>query len=205
MEENLKDRLMNKKVVGWGNVNTREKEDIFSFCNGYINFLNKAKTEREAVCVAKEIAESNGFKDISTFNSLKSGDKVYFINRDKSMYLLIVREKDNKGAPAEILDVRIVSEKDYDRYAQRAAELNKSNKQRHYSIEKHDDNSLVAFLATDRQYDMNKYADLANLIRSDISELADSLELLGIYYREAAQATAANKPSANTTGEQPHE
>lgn len=121
------------------------------------------------------------------------------------MYLLIVREKDNKGAPAEILDVRIVSEKDYDRYAQRAAELNKSNKQRHYSIEKHDDNSLVAFLATDRQYDMNKYADLANLIRSDISELADSLELLGIYYREAVEATAANKPTANTAGEQPHE
>ena len=90
MEENLKDRLMNKKVVGWGNVDTREKEDIFSFCNGYINFLNKAKTEREAVCVAKEIAESNGFKDISTFNSLKCGDKVYFINRDKSMYLAII-------------------------------------------------------------------------------------------------------------------
>ena len=121
------------------------------------------------------------------------------------MYLLIVRERDNEGAPAEILDVRIVSEKDYDRYARRAAELNKSNKQRNYSIEKHEDNSLVAFLATDRQYDMDKYADLANLIRSEISELADSLEVLGIYYREAAQATAANKPSANTTGEQPHE
>lgn len=121
------------------------------------------------------------------------------------MYLLIVREKDKEGAPAEILDVRIVSEKDYDRYARRAAELNKSNKQRHYAIEKHEDNSLVAFLATDRQYDMNKYSDLANLIRSEISELADSLELLGIYYREAAEAGGASKPPANTAGAQPHE
>ena len=41
LKENLKDRLMNKKVVGWSNVDTREKEDMFSFCNGYINFLNK--------------------------------------------------------------------------------------------------------------------------------------------------------------------
>lgn len=121
------------------------------------------------------------------------------------MYLLIVREKDKEGAPAEILDVRIVSEKDYDRYARRAAELNKSNKQRHYAIEKHEDNSLVAFLATDRQYDMNKYSDLANLIRSEISELADSLELLGIYYREAAEAGGASKPPASTAGEQPRE
>ena len=90
MEENLKDKLMNKKVVGWSNIDTLEKENIFSFCNGYINFLNNAKTEREAVCVAKEIAESNGFKDISTFETLKCGDKVYFINKDKSMYLAII-------------------------------------------------------------------------------------------------------------------
>ena len=87
---NLKDMLINKKVVGWNNIDTQEKDNIFSFCNGYINFLNNAKTEREAVCIAKEIAESNGFRDISTFNSLKCGDKVYFINRDKSMYLAII-------------------------------------------------------------------------------------------------------------------
>ena len=90
MEENLKDKLFNKKEIGWEKIDTREKESIFSFCNGYISFLNKAKTEREAVCTSKEIAESNGFKDISTFETLKPGDKVYFINRDKSMYLAII-------------------------------------------------------------------------------------------------------------------
>lgn len=90
MEENLKDKLFNNKEIGWKNLDTREKESIFSFCNGYISFLNKSKTEREAVCSAKEIAESNGFKDISTFETLHPGDKVYFINRDKSMYLAII-------------------------------------------------------------------------------------------------------------------
>lgn len=114
------------------------------------------------------------------------------------MYLLIVREKDKEGAPAEILDVRIVSEKDYDRYARRAAELNKSNKQRNYSIEKHEDNSLVAFLATDRQYDMDKYASLANTIRDDIADLSDRIELLCSYYHEAAG-------TSESPGEQPND
>ena len=124
---------------------------------------------------------------------------------DKNMYLLIVREKDNEGAPAEILDVKIVPEKDLDRYAQRAAELNKSNKRRNYAVEKHDDNSLVAFLASDRQYDMDKYAALANMIRSDIDRLSGGVEILCSYYREAAQSTAASDSPAETPCEQPRE
>ena len=90
MEENLKNKLLNSREVGWKEIDTREKEAIFSFSNGYIDFLNKAKTEREAIAVSKQIAEENGFKDISTFETLKPGDKVYFINREKSMYLAII-------------------------------------------------------------------------------------------------------------------
>ena len=80
MEENLKDKLLMKKENGWKNLETRDKEAIFSFCNGYINFLNNSKTEREAIQTAKKIAESNGFRDISEYESLNPGDKVYFIN-----------------------------------------------------------------------------------------------------------------------------
>ena len=90
MEENLKDKLFNKKECGWESLNEEEKGRIFDFCNGYINFLNKAKTEREAVEEVKKMAEENGYKDISTFEQLKPGDKVYYINREKSMYLAII-------------------------------------------------------------------------------------------------------------------
>ena len=90
MEENLKNKLLNKKENGWKNIDTREKEAIYSFSNGYMKFLNTSKTEREAVYSAKQIAESNGFRDISTFDTLNPGDKVYFINREKSMYLAII-------------------------------------------------------------------------------------------------------------------
>lgn len=93
MEEKLSDKLFNKKENGWEKIDIREKEAIFTFSNGYINFLNKSKTEREAIKTAKKIAEENGFRDIATYDSLKTGDKVYFINRDKSMYLAIIGEK----------------------------------------------------------------------------------------------------------------
>ena len=90
MENNLKDKLFNKKEIGWNIIDSQEKENIFSFSNNYIDFLNNVKTEREAIVFAKRIAEENGYKDISTFNSLNVGDKVYYINRDKSMYLAII-------------------------------------------------------------------------------------------------------------------
>ena len=90
MDENLKEKLFNKKEVGWNKIDLNEKNDIYSFSNNYINFLNSSKTEREAVCTARSIAEANGFRDVASFERLNPGDKVYFINREKSMYLAII-------------------------------------------------------------------------------------------------------------------
>ena len=36
------------------------------------------------------MAEKKGFKDINTFSTLKPGDKVYYINRDKNIYLAVI-------------------------------------------------------------------------------------------------------------------
>ena len=93
MEEELKEKLFNKKKVGWENLDTRRKEEIFNFCKEYMDFLNKAKTEREFVKEAKKIADLNGFKDLSEYDTLNAGDRVYFINRNKSMYLAIIGQE----------------------------------------------------------------------------------------------------------------
>ena len=90
MDENLKEKLFNKRETGWNSIDDSERNAIYSYSNDYINFLNNSKTEREAVCSARNIAESNGFRDISNFERLNPGDKVYFINRDKSMYLATI-------------------------------------------------------------------------------------------------------------------
>lgn len=96
--EELKEKLFNKKNVGWENMETRQKEEIFNFCKGYMDFLNKAKTEREFIKQSKKVAEENGFKDILECESLNPGDRVYYINRDKSMYLAVIgQEKMENG------------------------------------------------------------------------------------------------------------
>ena len=71
-------------------MNDEEKNKIFEFSDNYMSFLNVSKTEREFIKNARKLADENGYKDIMEFDSLKPGDKIYFINREKSMYLAII-------------------------------------------------------------------------------------------------------------------
>ena len=61
--------------------------------NTYKTFLDRGKTERECVSVSLELAEKAGFRDISKYDSLKTGDKVYIVNKDKSLALFIIGRK----------------------------------------------------------------------------------------------------------------
>ncbi len=92
--EDLKNTLFSKKENGWVKMTQEQTQDIFSYCNKYIEFLNNSKTERQVIENCIKIAQENGFKEISQYNNLKPGDKVYYINRNKSMYLAIIG-KDN--------------------------------------------------------------------------------------------------------------
>ena len=91
-KEILTEKLFNKKENGWNTKTGEERKTIFDYAKGYMDFMNKSKTEREIVQSSKKIAEANGFKDIKEFDSLKAGDKVYYINREKSMYLAVIGE-----------------------------------------------------------------------------------------------------------------
>ena len=86
----LKEKLFNAKKNGWEGLTEKQRNEIFNYCNGYMGFLNKGKTEREIVKTSKEMAEKAGFKDINTKKDLKPGDKIYFINRDKNIYLAVI-------------------------------------------------------------------------------------------------------------------
>lgn len=85
--------IINEKTSGWLKIDSNLKEKIFDFCKGYIKFLNVAKTEREA---SKEIIsklKDCGFKNIDDVETLKNGDKVYMINRSKSIYAAVIGSK----------------------------------------------------------------------------------------------------------------
>ena len=92
MEEELKKKLFRNQKTGWEEVPEEEKQEIEKVSKSYMDFLNRAKTEREFIKEAKKLADENGYKDIMEFETLKPGDKVYFINRKKSMYLAVIGE-----------------------------------------------------------------------------------------------------------------
>ena len=88
--EELKEKLFAKKENGWVSASDERKGEIYLFCDKYIDFLSNAKTERETVAYALEKAKSAGFKDISEASALNAGDKVYSVNRDKTIYLAVI-------------------------------------------------------------------------------------------------------------------
>lgn len=86
--------LLKEIKNGWETVTEAEKKAIFDFCDGYRSFIDNSKTERLAVKNAVEIAKKHGFVDLATKETLKPGDKVYFVNREKSVYLSVIGKED---------------------------------------------------------------------------------------------------------------
>ncbi len=72
----------------------KELEKIYDFAEDYKRFLDNSKTERDAAVTARAIAEENGFKPFSFKEKLKAGDKRYFINRHKNVFLISVGTED---------------------------------------------------------------------------------------------------------------
>ena len=68
--------IINNKKTGWLNLTEVEKKNVFEFSEGYMDFLNKSKTEREFAKNAKELLDNNGFINIEGKSTLNIGDKV---------------------------------------------------------------------------------------------------------------------------------
>lgn len=69
-------------------------KEIFDYAEGYKVFLDEGKTEREACAFAKAEAIKNGYKPYKFGQKLKKGDKVYYDNRGKNLYLIKVGNAD---------------------------------------------------------------------------------------------------------------
>ena len=86
----LQEKLFNKKEVGWNKLSEDEMSNLMKFNDEYMYFLNNGKTERECTSFAKKMLEENGFVEVSTKQELNPGDKVYYINRNKSVYAAVI-------------------------------------------------------------------------------------------------------------------
>ena len=78
--------------------NTWEKykdqlNEVFDYNEGYKHYISKNKTERACVKDSIKLAKEKGFKPLESFDTLKSGDKVYVTNREKNIALFIIGKK----------------------------------------------------------------------------------------------------------------
>ena len=96
--EELKKELFNIKKTRWTEVTQEQMDKIQKFADEYMYFLNIGKTEREVVENTTNILKKNGFKNIEEADNLKPGDKIYYVNREKSIYIAVIgTEKLEKG------------------------------------------------------------------------------------------------------------
>ena len=91
-EESLKEKLFLNKKNGWIGKTEDEKKEIFKFSDEYMYYLNNGKTEKEIVEISKDILLKNGFRDISEYNELHAGDKVFFENRQRNLFATVIGE-----------------------------------------------------------------------------------------------------------------
>ncbi|MBQ7652808.1 MAG: aminopeptidase [Clostridia bacterium] len=67
-----------------------EIKAIVDYSEGYKKFLDKSKTERETVSTTVEMAEKAGYKPYVLGAKVKAGDKLYYNNRGKALFLIKV-------------------------------------------------------------------------------------------------------------------
>ncbi len=85
--EKLARNLIYERKNGYHSMSEKWIDDAFDFCEGYKEFLDNSKTERESVKTSLEVAKKAGFEEWSSKKSYKSGDKVYYVNRNKAIIL----------------------------------------------------------------------------------------------------------------------
>ncbi len=94
--EELKEKLFYVPKHASEVISQSETDKADEFCEEYKNFLNKAKTEREAVIYVLDKAKRNGYVEFDRDKKYQAGDKVYYNNRGKSIILAVIGKKSLK-------------------------------------------------------------------------------------------------------------
>lgn len=77
----------------WLKYDQKELKNVMKFADGYKEFLSISKTERLATKEAVKQLEAAGFKCANEVKSLKAGDKIYFVNKNKNVCAFIIGKK----------------------------------------------------------------------------------------------------------------
>ena len=86
----LKQQLFYTKKSAYEVEGTAGIEAAYEFARGYAEFIDRAKTEREAVIEGVRILEARGFKPYKLGMDVAAGDKLYYNNRGKSLLAFVI-------------------------------------------------------------------------------------------------------------------
>jgi aspartyl aminopeptidase len=88
--QKLEKELSFEKRNAWEVWSDKETKAAMDFSECYKAFLSGAKTERQAVKAGVAAAEAKGFKDLARLKAVKPGDKVYYVNKHKSLVFAVL-------------------------------------------------------------------------------------------------------------------
>lgn len=91
--DELKEKLMYNPKHASCVMTDDEIEVADGFCEGYKDFLDKGKTEREAAAEIISLAKANGFIEFIPGEKYTAGEKIYYNNRGKSVILCVMGKK----------------------------------------------------------------------------------------------------------------
>ncbi len=93
-KNNLQEKLCYENKNGFNDATENERKEIFDFCEGYRNFINEGKTERECCDIVCRELSAAGFVPLQEKKELKAGDKVFTVNRGKGVAAFVIGKKD---------------------------------------------------------------------------------------------------------------
>ena len=85
-----RERLFYKQKNGFDLIEKKEKRLVDEYCDEYREFLDNARTEREAVGYGIKLAEKRGFVPYVRGMELTPGTKIYATNRGKALMLAVI-------------------------------------------------------------------------------------------------------------------
>ncbi len=93
MTKQEREALLYQPKHGRDRLSPADEAAMQTYCEAYKAFLDRSKTERECVVSAVELAEQAGFRALQDGMALQPGDKVYSVNRGKSILLAVIGSK----------------------------------------------------------------------------------------------------------------
>ena len=88
--EELRTSLLSENKNGYTRINAEQRAEMNAYCRRYMDFMDAAKTEREATSWAVAEAEKYGFVPFVPGMEAKPGDKIYYNNRGKAIALAVI-------------------------------------------------------------------------------------------------------------------